>query len=216
MKGKSLTPYSGLYWSTYKAVCRRNGHFNAADFNMQLTDPLLAGLGNAWERAFTRRIPTTLVNSAKTCATLVQQFHSSVAERQRQSGSYVAGMSMLGQQLRTYVNSFNDIAESSQNIVNEQQKEANRGFIPVITDRMIPAYEGCVAEYGPGSYARMKVLMQNHIEQQRGTMFFEATEAVKSQLTAMLRAVETEFSNRFDESTVPLISTIVSLLLTSY
>ncbi|KAK3319346.1 hypothetical protein B0H66DRAFT_591910 [Apodospora peruviana] len=75
------------------------------------------------------------------------------------------------------------------------QRDANRAFTPVIQTKMIPAYDVCTNEKGPGSYMRMKEAMVSHVERTRRTMFRDATNGVQEQLETMCKTVKQQIEN---------------------
>jgi hypothetical protein len=142
----------GYFWSTYKAICRRDGVYSNAqglhDFNLQLTEPIIKQLGSDWEKAFARRLPHVLQSFTKSTKTLLQSFHQDVQTRAVKSGTGIAGLAMLGQQLQTYERIFQDLTTQMVNVICERQRDANREFTPVIARQLLSAYQYCVAESG--------------------------------------------------------------------
>ncbi|MCJ1387289.1 hypothetical protein MMC18_000130 [Xylographa bjoerkii] len=193
----------GYYWSSYKAVCRRNGVYSNAqgphDWNQALSDPMLKVLAGGWERTFTRRSPAVLSGLAKNAGNLFKAFHRDIDARARKIGASVAGLHMLQQQLQVYEDIFKDLAATTKESINNQQKDINREFVPVIEEAMGEAYEICTNERGPGSYARMKAAMNTHVLRQKHTMFEESTNEVKMKLKAMIHQVDETMSNKADE-----------------
>ena len=151
----------GLYWGTYKAICRRNGIYTNGqgphDWNAQLTEPLIKQIAPGWERTFSRRAPSVLQNLPYNTAKLLNAFHHDVDARARKCGLGIVGLHMLQQQLPVYEDIFKDLSATTRETINTQQKEINREFTPVIERAMGDAYVICTNESGAGSYARMKV-----------------------------------------------------------
>ncbi|KAJ9637247.1 hypothetical protein H2199_007533 [Coniosporium tulheliwenetii] len=217
----------GLFWATYKAVCRRNGVFTGAgglhDFNGQLFEPVMKLLATGWEKAFARRLPNVLESYKKSSNTLLKSFHRSIEARARSRGAGAAGMNVLAQQLNVYDQQFAHLAAQMVEVIQNMQRDANREFVPVIADCMTTAYEQCVAESGKscylypvtvilsgdlvnqfvvigiGSFMRMKRAMTDHVSQESHTMFRKATETVQTELIRMCRAVEEHMANKADE-----------------
>jgi hypothetical protein len=144
----------GFYWATYKALCRRTGVFQNTtglhDLNADLTEPIMKGLANNWEKAFGRRLPNVLENFSRKSKTLLYQFHKEVETRCVKNGIGSAGMGMLGQQLRNYKATFADLVEVMKDLVNDIQRNANREFTPTIASNLATSYEWCAREVGPG------------------------------------------------------------------
>ncbi|RDL34492.1 uncharacterized protein BP5553_07620 [Venustampulla echinocandica] len=144
----------GFYWATYKALCRRNGVFTngagAHDLNLQLTEPIIKGLANNWEKAFARRLPTVLQSFSRQSKSLLLNFHHEIETRSMQKGVGVAGLTMLGQQLRNYEGLFMNLTHQIVELINQSQRDANREFTPVVASWLSSPYEYCAAEVGQG------------------------------------------------------------------
>ncbi|ROW06521.1 hypothetical protein VMCG_04292 [Cytospora schulzeri] len=180
----------GLFWATYKATTRRSGVFAGAsgqkDFNAELFEPISKHLAGNWERAFQRRLPAALDSFARTCKHIIKAFHDdALAGVQQDLTQNPAGLNMLNQQIRVYTATMEDAPTALRTAITERQRDASREFTPVIQQAMQHAYDVCTAERGTGSYARMKVSMQSHVETARHTMFSQACDTVKNDLEEM-------------------------------
>ncbi|KAL9025304.1 MAG: hypothetical protein Q9196_005847, partial [Gyalolechia fulgens] len=193
----------GLYWATYKAICRRSGVFTNAqgphDWNAQLTEPMIKMIAPGWEKVFTRRVQAVMNNFSKTAQAILRQFHSNIEDRARKIGTGLASLSMLSQQIRIYDQILNDFAAATKHMIITRQKDINREFVPVIEHIMQPSYGWCSAEVGPGQFMRMKAYMSNHVEQERHTMFQKSADEVKRQLAALVYDVGEQLADKADE-----------------
>ncbi|KAL9618945.1 MAG: hypothetical protein Q9160_006409 [Pyrenula sp. 1 TL-2023] len=144
----------GLFWATYKAVCRRDGVFQNAqglhDWNNHLSEPMLQNVANPWEKCFSRRVPSVLNGLSITVGNVISKFHKEVESRAMRNGSSQASFHMLSQQIQNWKAGFKDLAAAIRARINEQAKEINRQFVPVIADAMLKAYNDCEAETGRG------------------------------------------------------------------
>lgn len=142
----------GLLWATYKATCRRSGVFSGAcglrDFNAELLEPISMQLATGWERAFLRRLPWALEGFAVKARLLLETFHRDVVAHSEQRGTNHAGISMLSQQLRTHMTRLKEVPGILRTVIQDLQREASRGFKPVVAREMEPAYDACVQERG--------------------------------------------------------------------
>ncbi|KAK4218543.1 hypothetical protein QBC37DRAFT_437200 [Rhypophila decipiens] len=190
----------GMFWATYKATCRRNGVFSGAsgprDFNAELFEPISVHFASGWERAFQRRLPSILDKFTITAKLLLETFHRQATERSNERGSNYQGVMILNQQLKAHNQTLSEVPNMLVQVVQDLQRDANRSFTPVILEKMVPAYEACVEERGPGSFMRMKAAMISHVERASKTMFQEATTAVRDQLGDMCRKVKSELEER--------------------
>ncbi|KAL2258691.1 hypothetical protein VTK26DRAFT_7888 [Humicola hyalothermophila] len=193
----------GLVWSTYKATCRRNGIFAGSagprDLNDELFSPISRHLASGWERAFQRRFPACPDNFIRAVRTLLQTFHREATERARERGTNYTGLGMLAQQLEAHSHRLTDIRVAIMTMTQELQRECNRGFTPAIQWEMMPAYQGCVEERGPGSFMRMKNIMVGHVTNRRQRMFHNATDGVTQQLDGLCNQVKAEMEAHMQE-----------------
>ncbi|KAF2455772.1 hypothetical protein BDY21DRAFT_288795 [Lineolata rhizophorae] len=193
----------GLYWATYKAVCRRDGVFHGSgglhDFNQQLLDPLTRGLAGGWERVFQRRLPQLLSSYTKAAFHELSVFHDAIERRGREHGLGVAEIGTLRTQLKIHEALLSQLAQKIVALIQEHQRDANREFVPVIARAMQPAYRICTEINGTGSYKRMKSEMESHVDNQRHSMFMKATDAVKDRLDDMWRIAEQHMSKGAEE-----------------
>lgn len=146
----------GLCWSSYKAVCRRDGVYTNAsgphEWNTQLSAPMMKVLSPGWEKMFSRRTPVVMANFVKLANGLIKTFHQDTDSRACKIGLGLAGLHGLKQQLSVHENILKDVSREAAEFVNNTQKEINREFVPSIQEAMTVAYQQCVAEHGPGSY----------------------------------------------------------------
>lgn len=196
-------PKGGLHWSTYKAICRRNGIYTNGqgphEWNAQLAEPMMKILASGWEKTFARRLPMVMATFGRKAASQLKKFHSDIESRARKIGSSIAGLSMLQHQISTYESILKDLSNSAKDTINTKQKDINREFVPVIERAMIMAYEQCVNESGTGSFARMKAHMNSHVAHERYTMFQESADNVKDCLDTMVKDVGNFMGDKTDE-----------------
>ena len=145
-------PAGGYHYSTYKAICRRNGVYTNAqgphDWNTTLSDPMLKVIAGGWERTFSRRSPIALTTFTRNAHNLLKAFHHEINKRALKIGVAFAGLDTLRMQLETYEHTFKDLATTTIEAINTQQKDINREFIPVIGRAMIGGYDACTNESG--------------------------------------------------------------------
>ncbi|KAL8835488.1 MAG: hypothetical protein Q9170_003290 [Blastenia crenularia] len=193
----------GLYWATYKAVCRRDGSFTNAqglhDWNAQLIEPMIKLIAPGWEKTFTRRVQVVMNSFTKTVPSILKKFHHDIEDRARKLGTGLASLSMLLHQLTVYEQILKDLASSTKDMVIAAQKDINREFVPVIQGAMQPSYTWCAEESGPGQYKRMKSFMTDHVEQQRNSMFQQSADEVHRQLLGMVNTMGETLADRTDE-----------------
>ncbi|GFF42819.1 nuclear GTPase SLIP-GC [Aspergillus udagawae] len=192
----------GYYWSTYKAICRRNGLYSNAqghhDWNAELIEPIIKAIASGWEKTFSRRINSLLQGTASDAGRLLKSFHDDIEREASQNGP-VASLHLLSHQLRNYQALLKDVCNENLATTVAQAKEINRMFQPVIATALEPAYETCVVERGTGSFMRMKAAMVAHVEQARWTMFRDSADTVKRAFEEMVKAVEDKMLSKTKE-----------------
>jgi hypothetical protein len=144
----------GLFWATYKAICRRHGVFCGAagpkDFNAELWEPVMIGLAPAWEKAMQRAFPNILDSFAPSARAVLADFHARATAKAAAEGMF-ACVHMLEQQLGAHKATIDTIPAAMREIVTAQQRDASRAFTPEIQNSMINAYDLCVNECGKSS-----------------------------------------------------------------
>lgn len=192
----------GLFWSTYKAICRREGVFKngqgSHDWNAQLTEPMIKLIAPGWEKVFSRKIQSVMNNFTQMVPAVLKKFHRDIEDRARKVGTSVAQLSILTQQVRLCEQSIKDLAGEIQRVIIARQKDINREFVPVIQRAMDPSYAWCDAEVGAGQFKRMKAHMTEHVERNRQTMFQASADEVQRQLKAMVHDVEELLADKID------------------
>ncbi|KAF2503115.1 hypothetical protein BU16DRAFT_29835 [Lophium mytilinum] len=192
----------GLHWGTYRATVRRDGVFAGSkglrDFNAELAEPITKRLASGWERAFQRRLPHALQTYTRVSYNNLLTFHKTMETRAQLVGTATHGLVILAQQLPTYQKSFTDLAGAMAQIMTEWQRDANREFTPVIAAAMQTGYENCSSQVGTGMFVRMKGIMAGHVEQEKNSMFRDATDTVKERLSKMVETVDESMRERGD------------------
>lgn len=174
---------------------------------------MLQNVANPWEKCFSRRVPSVLNGLSITIGNVLGKFHKEVESRAMRNGSSQASFLMLSQQLQNWKAGFKDLAAAMRARINEQSKEINRQFVPVIADAMLKAYNDCEAESGPGQFARMKVIMSNHIDQTRPDMFKRSGDYVRASLEELLDDTEKEMLERGDQTFLAMKRDYLSAVL---
>jgi len=93
---------------------------------------------------------------------------------------------MLANSVTSYQALLSGLASDVTTRINDEQREINREFVPVLVATMEPVYERCADESGRSSFKRMKEHMTQHVEQSKATMFNAACDKVESSLVSLL------------------------------
>ncbi|KAK0714662.1 hypothetical protein B0H67DRAFT_488640 [Lasiosphaeris hirsuta] len=208
----------GLLWATYKATCKRAGVFAGAagprNWNEELFEPISKSIASSWERVFQRRIPASIAGFARDAKLLVETFHCNATERALELG-VAHGLGLLSGQLEGHLALISQMPQDVCDLTQEIQREANRSFTPEILNQMMPAYEDCAAESGPGCFMRMKDKMIKHVRACRLSMFRAATDNVKTQLQSMVSRIAEDLFFRIEDLHARLSKDYITVLVGS-
>lgn len=207
----------GLYWSTYKAVCRRDGVFSNANgsnnFNEQLMEPIMQRLAGPWESVFARRMPGILTGFPLNAGKLLASFHDDLEKQAVREGAPMASFQMLKQQIPVHKEALKDAAAEARAQLTEGQRNITREFEPKLTEHMVQAYDTCVAEAGPGQYARMKGHMDRHVEQEKHRMFEATLSHGQGLLKKLLDEVQEALLTKVDNCFIALGQDYVGVIV---
>ena len=142
---RSNRPRGGYPYSTYKAICRRNGIYanrqGAYDWNEQLLAPMISKITSGWNYMFATKISSLLSAFAQELSNLLKKFHESIDALVTKARIEPIEMTMLRDQLSSYQDLCKGFSKFVGEQANEQQKEINRKFICAIQSSMTRAYE---------------------------------------------------------------------------
>jgi hypothetical protein len=188
----------GIYWSTYKAIVRRNGTYYR-DFNAELMEPIKKRLATNWERAFQKRLPRAMKLYTEVSSKLLHSFHETVDEHLGENGVGRSHLALLKEQTSTYEKLFNGKLGELVASMTELQRNANRDFTPIIAEHMEHAYKLCTEEKGKGSFVRMKANMSDHVDSSRHHMFEKAMRKVRDNLNQICDQLHKDMEAKSEE-----------------
>ncbi|KAI1208912.1 uncharacterized protein F4807DRAFT_461036 [Annulohypoxylon truncatum] len=206
----------GLAWSTYRAVCRRNGYFRGAtgthDFNQELFQPISRMMLQEWNNTFQRHVPNLFRQFSSYTSKQLDIF-AKATETQLQRRANVAEATTLLRQVSAHKRALDQLSMTWRRNIIQAQRDSHRTFIPTIRDAMIPAYRICAAERDNGCFGRMKEVMEDHITSARQTMFRLATDIVKGQLKDMCHAAMRDMAKKTGHMFVRISNEYVETLV---
>ncbi|KAF2016407.1 hypothetical protein BU24DRAFT_481019 [Aaosphaeria arxii CBS 175.79] len=191
----------GLPFQTYKAVVRRHGvfHSNSSgihDFNADLMKPIMKQLGATWERTFQSRVPKALDECIKRFQAELRSFYSAVNADSLHRAAGDFNDITVERQAQRAEQSFDTLRVCLLEEIMEEQRNANREFVPVVKSEMHDAYVACSAEKGVGSFARMKSTMDTHVDNKRHTMFHSAIDRTAELLDRLCAHIEKKIKKK--------------------
>ncbi|KAK9788621.1 hypothetical protein SCARD494_09638 [Seiridium cardinale] len=206
----------GYHYGTYKAVCVRRGAYSSPkygriDFNEKLCYPFMEEVAASWEKAFTRDIPRILENFHLTSQRLMNAFHDSVQNHLQHPGASER-IRMLRPQLATYVQTIKDGQSDFGQKIQEWQRESSRELAPAIKTSLKDVYAECKTIGGPGSFTRMKDVMEAGVKRLGRKMYTKASKAATDKLRTMCldygAVLDEQIGNTIDNMTADYIRTI--------
>ena len=93
-----------------------------------------------------------MASFVKAASSVIKKFHADVDGRARKIGLGIVGLHALKQQLTNYENVLGDVSREAAETINNNQKEINREFVPVVQTAMNEAYVRALNETGPGCF----------------------------------------------------------------
>lgn len=102
--------------------------------NRRRTEPIYKQLGRGWEKAFQRRSQIILKQSVPNFKRLLLGFHAALMAREHNFGN--PRLPSLIRAVESFTAVFQDLANGMTTLVNNQQKECNRGFTPAVQEAM--------------------------------------------------------------------------------
>ncbi|KAK4232110.1 Dynamin family-domain-containing protein [Podospora fimiseda] len=174
----------GYIFATYRAICARRGEFKRSavitqSFNQDLADPMLGHVSGIWEQTFSHSIPEAISALADVLYGQVDAY--SVRLRKRTALRKARRFSVVTQQIEKYGSQLKDVEFALQQISTGQQG-ANRQFVRMICQGMLPAYRNCAAEKGTGCFKRMKLHMEAYAEERRDAIFNGVKDQIRDSL----------------------------------
>ena len=196
---------SGFHWSTYKALCRREGVYSSKtkqqlyNWNAALAAPMLEKIFPGWEKMFGRRLTTIMSSFAKSAFEVLTDCHREIDREARRLGVTDGGLRLLQRQIGGFSTILKAHATTVQEAIRSEQKNINREFVPVIQKALIPVYAACAKDHGTGSFARMKSAMDAHIKDNRYSMFQNSADKAQQSLLTLIDAQEKSLAEKVEE-----------------
>ncbi|XP_010226319.1 PREDICTED: uncharacterized protein LOC104580510 [Tinamus guttatus] len=181
-------PHFGYAYATYRAVCARNGVYSSVacgvvDFNEQLTEPIYSSISVAWNEVFSSQLGESIEQFSKAVLDRLNQFFEELKNKLPAQGRDSHPVNLIQQQqmeaaqalLRNFI--LNEVE-----YIGKRQRGISRILTPEVQAHMKPIYAACNQLNGPGSFQRMKDLMQDYIHEHKQSMFSTATYKLQQQL----------------------------------
>ncbi|KAI4174954.1 MAG: hypothetical protein LQ343_001981 [Gyalolechia ehrenbergii] len=201
---KTKLPGQGGYgWSTFKAICRRDGVYTYRNelhnWNEALAAPMIGIILPGWEKMFSRDLPTIMESFTRSASKILTDYHREIDHEARKFSINKAGLAMLLYQTGGYTKTLELHAKSVRKAINSAQKDINRQFIPVIQTAMKPAYEYCNKDHGAGISQRMRNRVLNQVEDSRHSMFQKSVNQARESLLDLIAVQEKNLADSVNE-----------------
>lgn len=191
-----------MWYSTFKAVVRRDGAFanqtRTYNFGDDLLEPFMQTIDTKWASAFNTTIRNRFNSAIQQGREKIDMFSAQFGGILEARGASVRMKTIFETQVSRLVKSVTVALQNARKSVETGQKDANRLFAERIEVDMKPVYSVCAREQGKGCYARMKSAMLDHVKANKDTMFANAAESVQEELERMLSEAKTSLEKDFE------------------
>ncbi|KAF9886926.1 hypothetical protein FE257_010667 [Aspergillus nanangensis] len=177
-----------IRFSTYRAICRRQGVFRRKDMNQELAHPLLSKIANGWMATFAS-LPTHTEQLIESLGECLKRFHKNAlrfADKSIRDRNSKLLREMLNMQYQTLQEHLQEVEMTIKN----EQKDVNRIFSQSISKELSQVYQACAEERGLGSLKRMRAIMQDAAEQKDNTIISNSVQSVEGGLINLLVEAE--------------------------
>lgn len=159
-------------------VIRRNGSWRDKDLNEMLCDPYTNKIASSWRRVF------ECDHFVRLKEDIMQSINKLIGDIEISAGmDYRPKIRQQGELCKEEVEvALQELLLVVHEALNAQQKEASRSLAPHIQEELIPAYSSAQLESGPGSVFRKKGILRDHVDENKGVIFSDATQIIFSHL----------------------------------
>ncbi|XP_064364054.1 uncharacterized protein LOC112991949 isoform X2 [Dromaius novaehollandiae] len=192
-------PHCGYPYATYRAVCARQGVYSSVacgfiDFNEQLTEPIYSTISMTWNEVFSSKLSESVRQFSKAVLDKLKQFFKDLKNKLYEKGGNTYSVNHIQRQQMEAAQALlcNFILDQI-DYINKRQRGISRVLTPEIQASMKPVYTVCNQVNGPGSFQRMKDLMQDYIHEHKQSMFSTATYKLQQQLELLQQYICASF-----------------------
>ncbi|KAH8422747.1 uncharacterized protein LDX57_000503 [Aspergillus melleus] len=171
----------GIYWSTYRATCSRDGVYRTMNWNEDFAHPLWKAIHHGWIKTFEYFIRWEFETLAQVLQEALGKFHLA-AIRSAKHELPNDHMEMLAEALDQHCQLLASELKAMKRKFKAAQKQISFIFPNTIREEMAPTYEACARETGRGTSQRMKDLMTQKVVDNAGEIIEECTKRVKREL----------------------------------
>jgi len=157
-------------WSTYKAICRRNGAFKNREqnWNKTLTEPLMQSIGKPWAEFFNEGVAEIVEDFVESCNRSLQATITQLLFTAERLGTNPNTLAVLKAQLKNHQKRLDQVKDTTLKMIRIRQREYNRTFVPAIERGMIKVYREVADITGRGSLKKMHAKMLEYVSRTNG------------------------------------------------
>ncbi|KAK9844653.1 hypothetical protein WJX74_005184 [Apatococcus lobatus] len=199
-KWGSKPAMGGYYWSTYKACCRRDGHYVGGSrgevlFNHDLASPILDLISTTWDYVFNTTCSNYIRRFMDNMSRFISDFLAKVEHGMAGAGVAADRVMLIAIQVgKTQATVLKEMEAATKEHMQNGQRELSRGVLaPTVQAQMRRAYVACAEERGTGSFNRMREHMRRHVAVIKSVMFKQATEKLLEEIELLLAEVKNLF-----------------------
>ncbi|XP_078542647.1 nuclear GTPase SLIP-GC isoform X2 [Lissotriton helveticus] len=191
----------GYPYSTYKAVCSRQGVYTSAaygsiDFNEELSEPLVGSITLMWKEVFSDKLFCCLKSFSNAVWRRLDLFFQTLKDQLQKLNIDAERFDFIRkQQMEEWNAELRNFILDQNEYIKNRQREISRILTPDIQRSMSQAYTACDQERGPGSFNRMKGHMLGHVRHRKSTMFACAADKLMEQLCLLRDYIRASFED---------------------
>lgn len=157
-------------WSTYKAICRRNGAFRNPEqnWNKTLTEPLMQSIGKPWADFFNQGLEEIVSDFVESCNRYLQTTITQLLYTAGRLGTNPTTLAVLRAQMKNHQKRLDQVKDTTLKMIRIRQREYNRTFVPAIERGMITVYREVADITGRGSLKKMHAKMLEYVSRTKG------------------------------------------------
>ncbi|KAF7133652.1 hypothetical protein CNMCM5793_004944 [Aspergillus hiratsukae] len=182
-----------VYWSTYRAICRRSGVWKGYNWNREVAHPMLEYISSYWIRTFNEEVSFHLESFSQNVKSCLDIFHKHVVSSADESIAE-QNNAKLQKSLGTAAGSLKYQVQGIEEALRTRQKTANRLFVEVIAAELDGTFWRCANEAGTGMLKRMQALMQREAEVNGAEILRKSAQRVSEELSNILKQTEDEIT----------------------
>ncbi|XP_059579603.1 uncharacterized protein LOC102575220 isoform X2 [Alligator mississippiensis] len=192
-------PRIGYPYATYRAACVRQGVYGSVacgfiDFNELLAEPMYSAISTSWSDVFSVRLGESIKQFSRAMLDRLKYFFRDLKNKLQEKGRATEPVNAIQRQQREAAQAWlHNFILDQVDYISKRQRSISRVLIPEVQAGMRPVYAACRKVAGPGAFQVMKAQMQQHVHQQKETLFRGAAKKLEHQLLLLQEYIRASF-----------------------